>query len=586
MKNILFINTIDNLEENRDKYKFSLGQLSLATILNKNNYNVKLIDFDNLYWKNVIKDLNDVDSMVEYILNLNPDLVDFYTMCNSYHISLDIAKKLKEKRSSIKIVFGGPHAALTGIESIEKFPYIDVIAVGEGEETILDIAKRLLDNDDLNDVSGVIFRKKNQVVYNPKKNLIKDLDKLPFLNYSLINIEEVKVMPLDVGRGCPFGCKYCSTKSFWKRNFRLKSSSRIVEEIKYIVSKYNIRNFDFIHDLFTANKDKLLEFCNLIVLEKIKINWCCSARIDTLDEEIIKKMHEAGCRYIFLGIETGSLKMQKKINKNLKLNLLSYKIGLLKKYNFNITASFIYGFPEEELDDINQTLNKINELKKMGVENTQLHLFSVLPGTEFFENMKNQLQISSNFSDISGAKKIEEKYKDLILKNPLIFSQYFEINSSVRRETRYLDKFMRNYYIVLFKYLPKTYELIMQYYNNNILNIFIDFKRINEKFLSKLYDYGDYPKQTFLQRNELIKNYINFYNFGNNTSLIRELFKFESNIIEFMYFRKENEFVKNYKHDVYEIKQSGKFVNQEKYNSINVKFTRIKDKNINIKKVL
>ncbi|GAA0124372.1 hypothetical protein UT300019_02740 [Clostridium sp. CTA-19] len=583
MENILFVNSIQGTG---GADQFSLGQLSLATILKNEGYNVNLIDFDYLYNKNkLVEKENSIEEMVDYILNFNPNLVGFYTMCNSYHISLEIAKQLKEKKESIKIVFGGPHASLTGVESMKKFSYIDVIAVGESEKTIVPIVKALFSNSNFENIEGVIYRKDNEIVHNKQTNLIKDLDSLPFLDFSLIPIEDIKVMPLDVGRGCPFGCTYCSTKTFWKRFFRLKSPKRIVEEIKYINLKYGIKEFSFVHDLFTANKTKLSEFCELILLEKIKINWSCSARLDTLNEELIKKMYESGCKSIYLGIETGSPRMQKIINKNLNLSCLEEKIKILKKYKINITTSFIYGFPEETLDDIDKTLSAINEVRKLEVKNVQLHLLSILPGTELFEKLKDNLMLASAFSDITGVKELGKDYREIITENPMIFPQYFDFYSDIRENLKYLDKFINIYHVMLFKHLPKTYEFIMKYYNDSILKLFIEFKDINANSLENLYDNGNWPIQKFVDKNKLIINYINNCNFGKYTNFIREMVKFETNIVEFMYFDDKEEIILDYNFDVFNAKKSQLSTYVKEPEPIKIMFTRVKEKNIKVKKI-
>jgi radical SAM superfamily enzyme YgiQ (UPF0313 family) len=583
MNNIVFINSIQG---DKGTEQFSLGQLSLATILKRRNYNVNLIDFDYLYNKEcMMQSEKSIEEMINYILKFNPNVVGFYTMCNSYHISLELAKNLKERDSSIKILFGGPHATLTAEESMEEFPYIDLIALGESEGKIESIIEFLDSNDRNSNIEGIVYRSGNEIIYNKQITLIDDLDSLPFLDFSLIPIEDIKTMPLDVGRGCPFGCTYCSTKTFWKRFFRLKSSRRIVDEIKYVKTKYGIENFSFVHDLFTANKKKLSEFCDLILKEDVKVNWSCSARLDTLNEELVKKMHQAGCKSIYLGIETGSERMQKLINKNLNLSGLEEKIQILKNHKFNITASFIYGFPDETLDDINDTLTAINNLRKLDVKNIQLHLLSILPGTELFDKFKDKLKLASSFSDITGIQALDSKYQNLITQHPTIFPQYFDFYSETRESVKYLDKFIDVYHPAIFKHLPKTYELIMKYYNNSILDFFYDFKAINMKSLDELFSNGNWPVQKFGDKNTLILKYVNNCDFGIYTNFIKEMVKFETNIVEFMYFDDKSELILDYNFDVFNAKKSQSALNIEREEPIKILFTRIKEKNINIKKI-
>jgi len=159
-------------------------------------------------------------------------------------------------------MFGGPQASLTAEHSLRSFPWIDVIGIGEGENTIESIADALCTNKDFDNIKGVAYRKHGEIICSSELNLIADLDELPFIDYSLINMEDITAVALDVGRGCPFGCTYCSTKTFWKRAFRLKSSQRILTEIKYMINLSHKNNVAVIisnHDFDkTPSKDEII----------------------------------------------------------------------------------------------------------------------------------------------------------------------------------------------------------------------------------------------------------------------------------------------------------------------------------------
>lgn len=587
MKNIFFVNS---LNKNEKKHHIPLGILSLATILKNKSYNVKIIDLDYLYLKKSIEIGQtydeDIENISSYILDRSPDVVDFYTMCNSYHTSIMIAKKLKERNPSIKIMFGGPQASLTAEKSMLAFPWIDVIGIGEGENTIEDIVDALCTDKGFDNIKGVAYRKEGEIICNSELNLIADLDELPFIDYSLINMEDINAVPLDVGRGCPFGCTYCSTKTFWKRAFRLKSSQRILSEIKYMIDNYNIKNFDFVHDLFTANKVKVIEVCDLVIEENLKIKWGCSARIDTLDEEVISKMAQAGCYAIFLGIETGSQRMQKLINKNLKLHKVYEVIDILKKYNIEVTASFIYGFPNETFQDIEDTLNLINNLNGRNVNHLQLHLLSVLPGTELLSIVKDELELCSNISDICQSDTVSGYMDTMISKNPEIFPQFFEFHSSVRNSLSYLDKFIYYFYPLLYKHMKSTFGLLMEHYAGSLLKLFMEFKDRNTELLSELISINIFsPKSDPFEKVHLIDNYINSADFGNKTKLIREVSKFEINILNFMYIQNDSERVLDYDFDVYALKKKGINIEADVLYPVKIKFTRIEKDHINIKRI-
>ena len=144
-----------------------------------------------------------------------------------------------------------------------------------------------------------------------------DLQQLHKFNYDLVPyMHELDQIDIEGGRGCPFSCVFCSTKTFWKSNFRLKENMILIREIGELKNKYDIRRFNIVHDLFTANKSKIIEFCDLVIENQLDIVWGCSARIDTIDEDIAMRLKWSGCDQIYFGIETGSMRMQKLINKN------------------------------------------------------------------------------------------------------------------------------------------------------------------------------------------------------------------------------------------------------------------------------
>lgn len=316
MFDILFINSIQL------SWGFAIspiGTMSLTSVLRSKNYRVGIVDF-NLLWEQKRLEKHsrvedNMEEMCDYILNLHPTIVAFSTMSSSHHVAIALSQRLKEKNSIIKIIFGGPQASLVALPTMEAYPFIDLIAIGEGEGNIVEITDALLNNKSLSNIKGIIYRNQGMLHIKEGKNLIGDLDELPMIDYSSMDLEREKLISLDIGRGCPYQCIYCCTKTFWKQKYRLKSVDRIIQEIEYIMERYKKKSFIFQHDLFTLDKKKVEQFCNTLIERKLSISWACSARVDTLNEKLIQLMHQAGCKKIFLGIETGSARMQKVLKK-------------------------------------------------------------------------------------------------------------------------------------------------------------------------------------------------------------------------------------------------------------------------------
>ncbi|WP_066498928.1 B12-binding domain-containing radical SAM protein [Abyssisolibacter fermentans] len=556
---VVFVNAVS-------KFKYGdlyIGSLILAKILKKNGYEVEIVDFAYLH------NIGELDSDVfengntaelsEYLINKKADIISFYTMANSYHLSIDMAEYIRSNAPDIKLLFGGPQASVAAYDLMNTFPFIDLIGIGEGENSIVDIMKAFEGEKDFSKIKGICYRKGTEIITNEENGLIQDLDTLPEIDYELIPyMDKMKSLPIEVGRGCPFGCKYCSSKSFWKQKFRLKSNDRIISEIKSLMKEYNITHFSFIHDLFTANKKRIIEFCNKIIEEELKIKWACSARIDTLDNEIIEMLVRAGCTGIYIGVETGSSRMQKFINKNLKINDDFYnKIKLLTKNKIQVTASFIYGLPNEELEDLKETFKVIKNLRDMNVHTVQLHMFSILRGTEFYNEYSHDMSFDDNLvSDITYGANMKRN-TELITKYPNLFSHFYILNKSLVKKYPYCDMFMNHYIQILYTMFRITYNNLIDYFKCDFLafyNSFYKYLAANSKELINYSDNIDVEHKHFVYKViDIWKEYINSYKFEKYDNIIKEIYRFECDLNDFIFNNEENEdAIKTYDFDVYD----------------------------------
>lgn len=584
MAHILLINSYNEVKKDNN---FSIGLFSLATILKKAGHTVRVLDIDYLFTtKQILKtgDLSkDLELISNYILDENPNIVGLYTLSNSYYSAINLSKILKEKNINLKIMFGGPHATITAKDTLTICPWIDVIGLGEGEQTILDIVDKLEKGLQFEDETGVAYIKDNTIVCNAT-TLISNLDEIPIIDYSLLEGKIPDAMPLDVGRGCPFACKFCITSTFWHRNFRLKSADRIIEEILDLKNQFNINYFLFEHDLFTANRKKIIEFCTHLLQRNISIKWSCSSRIDTLDGELIDLMSSAGCTRIFLGIETGSERMQKIINKHLNIKDVLEIVRLLKAKGITIIASFMYGFPEETSEDIEQTLDLIYKLRRLGVNNTQLHRFSVFPATTYFDELKDHMYYSSRSSDCASTTYNDTSMIEYINNNKNMFPHFLDFDMGARRDYDFLDTYIACFTPHIMKYFTLTYALLLSKFKTHT-EIFNFFKEVNTDILSDSDSSKNTIEADLLQELKCFSNIIEVLETGKFKNVISEIFKFESDIIQFTYYETIPEKTASYSIDVYELKKNG--ITQKDLLPANTTllFTRIDKTNIHIDKV-
>lgn len=475
---------------------FPIGINLLSTIVNANStYTSQVISFPNLLAEKKVPDNilmeKDYETIVKYILDKDPRIISFYTIGNSYFISLIIAKNIKEIDKDIKIIFAGPHVSLCSLDTLKTFEFIDMVAIGEGEQNILSILDYFNNREEIENIKGICYRKSNQVVYNEPTTLLEDLDELPMLELNKDALPHT--IPIETGRGCPYNCTFCCTKTFWKRKVRLKSTERIVKEIKYYKNKYNIRKFDFIHDLFTANKKNILEFCDKLVNLGIDIEWTCSARADTLDEETVSLMSGAGCKKILLGIETGSQRVQKVINKHLNMSQVRDTIKLLSRYQIEMQVNFIYALPTEEEEDLLKSLDLIRFcVEEMLIQETTIHKCSCYPGTHIYLTERDKLVLNEDAFYLFRYP--AKNHVDFLNSCPNLSSNLFTMDSMLMDKYFYLDIFINYVYNYFSFRIPKTMNEIIAFYNNNLLDFYLEYESEMKKtatLLTRTVYYGD-----------------------------------------------------------------------------------------------
>ena len=457
----------------------NMGTMELATILHSKGISCEILPF----WK--IGDLNDFENFINNAIKIidekKPKIVSFYTRCDFYHIELRLAERIKERLSDIYIVFGGPQADITSEDTIRKIPYVDFVCCGEGENTVYPLFSSLLKGEPDLSVDGLVYREGDIVKKNPRPALVEDMDSLPIVDFSLANYDNMlqeNIFAVEVGRGCHFGCTFCSTNSFWGRKYRLKSPQRIVDEIKLLHEKMGITKFAFMHDMFTFKKSTVMEVCKLLKTLDFPVEWSCSARLDCLDYEMIDAMIDSGMYNIYFGVETGSPRMQKLINKNLKIENAVEIIDYLNNKNVDVITSFIYGYPEETEEDISYTLSLIGALLNLKNVEINTHLCAFLPQTPLTQKYKDFLVPTQQYSNFTGEYAIEE-CKDIIDNNPELFAQVMEYKTELRSKLRYFAVFIRLWKLLspIFQYMSESYS------SERKIEMYFDFVEDNREIL-------------------------------------------------------------------------------------------------------
>lgn len=406
-----------------------LGLLSISAELKKKNYQCLIIDYNLPRYSNL-----SMDDFAKVLLSENADIYGFSVAAGVIHTSLELAEMLKRSNSSLKIVFGGPQATLTAQALLKNFIFIDYISLGEGEKSFVDLVEAIVNNnvDELSE--GIALRdEKRNIIVKKYKSYINNLDALPIPDYESYPINEIvnTYMPIEVGRGCPYNCSFCSGSVIWGQVYRTKSVNRILHEISLLKCRYNVHKFYFRHDQILRNESWIKELCLKLKTEHPDIKWQCSARIDTISEKVIELMSQAGCCGIEYGIETGSKKIQKTIGKGLDINEIIKKIVYTISCNISPVLFFMCGFPEEDLVDIENTLDLILALSYC-MHSTgfiQMRTLVPFPGTRIVEKNKQELFYDPDRLSVELKRKYSYEQIECAKKDFSIFPEFYSIRN-------------------------------------------------------------------------------------------------------------------------------------------------------------
>ena len=406
----------------------SLGIAYVASYLNSQGHDAWLYNADFLNSKAFLKQNNIFEGfdsykkifqndkhelweeVVEKIIEFEPDWVG-YTSYTANITAIDIiSKKLKHKRPGVKQVIGGVHATLDH-EILNKIQSIDYSIQREGEHAMCD----LVDGKEPKNITGVVSRGENGLIYNFDADVIKNVDNLPLPEREKFwGLSDDEKLMVDVSyicsiRGCPYRCNYCASPAHWKRNkTQYRSPKSIIEEMKHVKSNYwNMKKeYDFsassntkakneliiednstiyfVDDIFTVHPERIKQILRMMIDEKLGMEWKCEARTDHLDEEICQLMKKAGCVRVKLGFESGSDRILKMIEKDETTDDMRNGAKLLRDADVPYTGYFMAGFPGETDDDLRQTIEFAKEIK---ADYYSLSILAPYFGTKMYYDM-------------------------------------------------------------------------------------------------------------------------------------------------------------------------------------------------------
>jgi len=366
-----------------------LGLLYIATVLKQNNFEVSVLDATNQ---------TSLQNILSWVKKEDPDFLGFSTLSSSGRAAAIIAEKVKEINPNIKIALGNYHATFNAERILKKYPLIDLIVRNEGELTCLEIANCLEKGKEIKDVKGIAFREGDKIVFTPDRELIKDLDKLPFPDRSLLSVEYRSALAgLNVAtkrfttvvssRGCPFNCTYCACSLLARRRWRPRSPENILEELEMLYSQ-GFRQIIYVDDNFALNQKRVIKLCHLMKKDRIEMDWVCDARVDCISSDALKAMAKAGCRIIYFGMESANQRILDFYNKGITPSQSIATTKAARKAGIDIiVGSFIVGAPDETREEIENTFNFAQQLD---IDVPLFHPLEVHPGTPLWADLSSQ----------------------------------------------------------------------------------------------------------------------------------------------------------------------------------------------------
>lgn len=316
------------------------------------------------------------------ILALKPDLVGItLNFVPLLKFARKVAQYLKKREPSLFIVFGGNFATFYSDQLIKK-TWVDAVILKEGERSFRSLLENLSATGGLVSVPGSLVKTSSGIKKQAFTQYVANLDELPFPDYDFLPRHEQYMKSIVTSRGCPYTCIYCSTKAMWSR-WRPRSAANILAEIDVLRTKFAATRINFFDDHFLVSRKRTVEFLEGLAARNYPIEWGFSARLETVDDEILERLGAAKCRNIFFGIESGSPKVLNHLERQSNIEEIEHKIDKCIKVGIIPHAAFMIGLPWETKDDVEATLAL---LARINTPSVLLSVFTPFMGTPVYEN--------------------------------------------------------------------------------------------------------------------------------------------------------------------------------------------------------
>jgi anaerobic magnesium-protoporphyrin IX monomethyl ester cyclase len=414
-----------------------LGCLYLTRALEDAGFDVDFRDYQTA----ASDDPFDMAAFIEFLRDPAP-IVGFSCMANLLPFTILAMRAIKERYPDRTLILGGVGSKAVEENILARFPWVDVIARGEGELTGPDLVRTIRSGGNLSSVLGVSYRAGGEIRHNPDRPRLRDLDAIPFPAFHKIDMKKYAGYGMMTSRGCPYPCTFCSVAPVWNLESHSRSAANIVAEMVHLNREAGVDLFLFQDEFFVSGKRQVMEFCDNLRATGLKLEWKAFGRVNLVDTDMMRAMADCGCLELRFGIESGSDRVLERIRKGFtaadSLAIVPKAVEIFPR----VDAFFVWGFPFETLDDFNQSLFQMVTFRMMGARILP-SLLSLLPQTELYREWAPQVRLEFCqylFPEFvftghevcrGGNVEIPDKHRayfDLILAHPDIFSGFFHID--------------------------------------------------------------------------------------------------------------------------------------------------------------
>jgi len=373
---VLLVNPPTPLEERPNP---PLGLAFVAAALEGAGAAVQIID--------MVTHPLDRERLAQHIAAFQPDVFGTTAVTMTFHGAVQVLRDVKAVAPSLLTMMGGPHVTFTAKETLAQIPELDIIVMGEGDRTVVDVVHQALNGRDWHSVRGIAFRDVfGQAVVTPGQDTV-DVNELPQPARHLLPLGRYRAlkMPISIttARGCPFPCIFCSARDMAGAKIRNRDAQIVVDELEDLAG-LGFHQINVADDLFTGRKRHCLAVCDEIIRRGLKITWSCYSRVDTISPELLARMREAGCRTMAFGIESANAEILKTVRKGITIPKTLEAIEMCTEAGIEPHCSFILGLPGETPETIEETLAFCRKIQGMGAS-YGIHLLAPFPGTAIRE---------------------------------------------------------------------------------------------------------------------------------------------------------------------------------------------------------